>query len=103
MNDTIIREEISGARNLRSILTMIILFFAGIGFFLAGFSSYFHKNFLILTDTSQITFLPQGIAMLFYGTGAIGLAIYIFLTVFWNIGSGYNEFSKQKILFELFV
>jgi len=34
--------------------------------------------------------------MLFYGTGAIGLAIYIFLTVFWNIGSGYNEFSKTE-------
>jgi len=96
MNKTIIREEISGARNLRSILTMIILFFAGIGFFLAGLSSYFHKNFLILTDTSEISFLPQGIAMLFYGTGAIGLAIYIFLTVFWNIGSGYNEFSKTE-------
>ena len=96
MNETTIREEISGARNLRSILTMIILFFAGIGFFLAGFSSYFHKNFLILTDTSGISFLPQGIAMLFYGTGAIGLSIYIFLTVFWNIGSGYNEFSKAE-------
>ena len=54
------------------------------------------KNFLILTDTSEISFLPQGIAMLFYGTGAIGLAIYIFLTVFWNIGSGYNEFSKTE-------
>jgi hypothetical protein len=79
MNDTIIREEISGARNLRSILTMIILFFAGIGFFLAGLSSYFHKNFLILTDTSQITFLPQGIAMLFYGTGAFGIGIYLLL------------------------
>jgi hypothetical protein len=32
--------------------------------------------------------------MLFYGTGAIGIAIYILLTIIWNIGSGYNEFSK---------
>jgi len=32
--------------------------------------------------------------MLFYGTGAIGIGIYLILTIFWNIGSGYNEFSK---------
>lgn len=96
MNQSIIREEIIGARNLRSIVTMIVLFFAGSGFFLAGLSSYFHKNFLLLTDTTQISFLPQGIAMLFYGTGAIGLGIYIFFTIFWNIGSGYNEFSKTE-------
>jgi hypothetical protein len=75
---------------------MIILFFAGIGFFLAGLSSYFHKNFLFLTETTEISFLPQGIAMLFYGTGAIGLSLYLFLSVFWNIGSGYNEFSKTE-------
>ena len=98
MNETILRETIVGARNLRSLVTMIVLFFAGIGFFLAGLSSYFQKNFLIITDTTSISFLPQGIAMLFYGTGAIGLSIYIFLTIFWDIGSGYNEFSKNENL-----
>jgi hypothetical protein len=40
-------------------------------------------------------FIPQGIAMLFYGTGAVGIALYIFLTVLWDIGSGYNQFSKE--------
>ena len=34
--------------------------------------------------------------MLFYGTGALGIAIYIFLTIVWNVGSGYNEFSKLE-------
>lgn len=94
MNETTLREEIIGARNIRSIVTMIILLLAGLGFFLAGLSSYFHKNLLIITDITEINFLPQGIAMLFYGTGAIGLGIYLLLTVIWNIGSGYNEFSK---------
>lgn len=94
MNETIIREEIIGARNLRSIVTMIVLLLAGLGFFLAGLSSYFHKNLLLITDITEISFIPQGIAMLFYGTGAIGLGIYLFLSVFWNLGSGYNEFSK---------
>ena len=92
----IIKEKIIGARNISTCGTMIVLFLAGIGFFLAGLSSYFNNNFLLITDTSSIVFIPQGIAMLFYGTGAVGLAIYIFLTVFWNIGSGYNEFSKTE-------
>ena len=94
MNESIIREDIVGARNIRSFCVMIILLLAGLGFFLAGLSSYFHVNFLVLTDTTKILFIPQGIAMLFYGTGAIGLALYLFLTILWNIGSGYNEFSK---------
>ena len=95
MNQLSIKQEIVGARNLRTILTMLILFLAGLGFFLAGLSSYFNTNLLFLTDTSNITFVPQGIALLFYGTGALGIAAYVFLTLLWDVGSGYNEFSKQ--------
>ena len=96
MNETIIKENIVGARNVNSVVIMIILMVAGIGFFLAGLSSYLNINLLQLTDTSQIVFIPQGIAMLFYGTGAIGIGIYLILTIVWNIGSGYNEFSKVE-------
>lgn len=96
MNSNIIKEEIVGARNIRSIFTMIILFLAGLGFFLAGLSSYLDINLLTVTDTSEIKFIPQGIALLFYGTGALGLSVYIILTIVWNVGSGYNEFSKNE-------
>jgi hypothetical protein len=34
--------------------------------------------------------------MLFYGTGALGVSLYLILTIIWNIGSGYNEFSKNE-------
>jgi hypothetical protein len=71
----------------------IVLFVAGLGFFLAGLSSYLNINLLIVSNTNEITFIPQGIALLFYGTGALGIAFYILLTIIWNIGSGYNEFS----------
>ena len=94
MNQTVIKEEIVGARNISTIFTMGILFVAGLGFFLAGLSSYFNVNLLGITNTREITFIPQGIALLFYGTGAIGIGIYVLLTLFWNVGSGYNEFSK---------
>ena len=94
MDDIIIKEKIVGSRNISSFVVTLILFFAGLGFFLAGLSSYLHINLLKITDTNEIVFIPQGIAMLFYGTGALGLAIYITLTIIWDIGSGYNEFSK---------
>lgn len=94
MDNIIIKENIVGARNFSSFLIMFILFFAGLGFFLAGLSSYFQVNLLQISDTSEIVFIPQGIAMLFYGTGAIGISLYLLLTIVWNIGSGYNEFSK---------
>jgi len=96
MSETIIKENIVGARNVNSVVIMIILVVAGTGFFLAGLSSYLNVNLLQLTDTSKIVFIPQGIAMLFYGTGAIGIGIYLILTIVWNIGSGYNEFSKLE-------
>ena len=96
MSENIIKDNITGARNVRSFSIMLILFGAGLGFFLAGLSSYLNINLLILSDTSEIRFIPQGIAMLFYGTGALGIAFYIFLTILWNIGSGYNEFSKKE-------
>ena len=96
MSETIIKENIVGARNVNSIGIMIVLVVAGTGFFLAGLSSYLNVNLLQLTDTSKIVFIPQGIAMLFYGTGAIGIGIYLILTIVWNIGSGYNEFSKSE-------
>ena len=96
MSEEILKENIVGARNVNSVFVMIILIIAGIGFFLAGLSSYLNINLLKITDTSEIKFVPQGIAMLFYGTGAIGIGIYLVLTIIWNIGSGYNEFSKLE-------
>jgi hypothetical protein len=90
------REKIIGSRNLNNLLITVIVLFAGCGFFLAGISSYLKQNFLYITDTTEINFLPQGITLLFYGTCAIGISIYLFLTILWDIGSGYNEFSKEE-------
>ena len=96
MNQNIIKEPIIGARNPGNFIIMLVLFIAGLGFFLAGLSSYLNINLLIITNTNEITFIPQGIALLFYGTGALGIAFYILLTIIWNIGSGYNEFSSLE-------
>jgi hypothetical protein len=95
-NENIITDKIIGARNFRSYIIMLILFFAGLAFFLTGISSYFNINLIKLTDTSKISFFPQGITMVFYGSLALGISFYLFLMILWNIGSGYNEFSKTE-------
>jgi len=96
MNNSIkiINQRITGARNLSSYFILLLLLIGGIGFFLAGLSSYLNINLIKITSTENIRFIPQGITLLFYGTAAIGIAAYLFFTIIWDIGSGYNEFSK---------
>jgi hypothetical protein len=101
MEKIILRDTIIGARNLRTIITTIFLFFAGTGFFLAGLSSYLGINLLFVTSTKNIIFLPQGITMMFYGSLALGISFYLFFTILWNVGSGYNEFSQEEQLIRI--
>ena len=50
---------------------------------------------LLFSDSSEISFIPQGIILLFYGTVGSILGIFISLTIWWNVGSGYNEFNRD--------
>jgi hypothetical protein len=67
----------------------------GVGFFLSGVSSFLHRNLLPFSDLpAQLVFIPQGIAMGFYGLAAILLCTYLCLIIGWNVGSGHNQFDK---------
>lgn len=84
--------EIIGSRNSKTILTMIGLFLGGVAFLGTGISSYY----TLIT----INYFPQGILMIFYGSFFFFLSIYLGITVFWNIGSGYNKIlTNQKIIY----
>lgn len=91
----ILRQEILGSRRLSNLLWAIIVTIGGVGFLLAGLSSYLQTNLLIVSDTSQLQFVPQGVALTFYGVAGSLLATYLWLLLFWNVGGGYNEFNKQ--------
>lgn len=97
----VIREQIEGSRTLSNYIVVLILSLAGISFFLVGLSSYFSTNLFPLTDTSQLSFLPQGITMLFYGFLAILISLFLIVNIILNVGSGYNEFSKEDELVRL--
>lgn len=92
--DLVRKDFIRGSRRFSNYFWTFVLFFGGIGFLFAGLSSYFKINFLPFGDPTQLSFLPQGIIMMFYGVVAITLSIYIALTILWDVGSGYNEFNK---------
>jgi hypothetical protein len=101
-SDLILRQEILGAKRLSNYLWAVISAIGGVGFLLAGLSSYLHQNLLIVSDTSSLTFIPQGLALSFYGIAGSSVSLYLFLTIFWNLGGGYNEFNKKTNTFKIF-
>jgi hypothetical protein len=90
-----ITSYITGSRRLSNIFWALTVSLGGFGFFLTGLSSFFGINLLVFSDSSEISFIPQGIVLLFYGTVGSILGIFICLTVFWNVGSGYNEYNRD--------
>nr|AYD72406.1 photosystem I assembly protein Ycf4 [Acetabularia peniculus] len=52
--------------------------------------------------TNDITFFPQGLVMSFYGLLGFLFSNYLWLTIIWSIGGGFNEFNKQKNLIRIF-
>ncbi|MBP0019461.1 MAG: photosystem I assembly protein Ycf4 [Cyanobacteria bacterium SBLK] len=91
----ILRQEILGSRRFSNYFWAVIAAMGGAGFFLAGISSYFQKNFLLVSDTSQLIFFPQGVALLFYGFLGILIALYLGSVILLDVGGGYNEFNKE--------
>jgi Ycf4 len=91
----VLRQEVLGSRRFSNYLWAIVVFIGGIGFLLAGLSSYLKMNLLIVSDPTGLQFIPQGVALLFYGTAGTLLDIYLWLILLWNVGGGYNEFNKE--------
>lgn len=95
VNDYTLKQNITGSRRISNFLVATASTIGGVGFLLAGLSSYFHKDILKFTDVSGVQFVPQGIALTFYGVAGSLLATYIWLTILLNVGSGYNKFDKK--------
>jgi uncharacterized membrane protein YsdA (DUF1294 family) len=68
MQNEIRQDQIVGSRRFSNYFWAISLFFGGIGFLLAGLSSYFKINLLPFANTVELVFIPQGLVMIFYGT-----------------------------------
>ena len=91
----ILRQYFKGSRKLTNILWAAIVTLGGFGFLLTGVLSFLKSNFFFLGYVKQLLFVPQGFVLTFYGTVGTSLGIFIWLTVWWNFGSGYNQFNKN--------
>ena len=101
MQNEIRRDEIIGSRRFSNYFWSVVLFLGGIGFLLAGISSYLKINLLPFTNSTELVFIPQGLVMMFYGTLSFGISIYITTTVLLDIGGGYNEYNRIENLVKI--
>ena len=101
MEQEIRQDQIVGSRRLSNYFWTIFLIIGGIGFLLAGISSYFKTNLLPFSNPSELVFIPQGLVMIFYGTLSCGLSIYIGFTIILDVGGGYNEYNKLESLVKI--
>jgi hypothetical protein len=101
MQNEIRRDRIIGSRRFSNYFWSFFLFLGGIGFLLAGISSYLNVNLLPFANPTELAFIPQGLVMMFYGTLSFGISIYILITVLLDIGSGYNEYNRTESLVKI--
>nr|YP_010529177.1 photosystem I assembly protein Ycf4 [Psychotria rubra]UFK62622.1 photosystem I assembly protein Ycf4 [Psychotria rubra]UXW91189.1 photosystem I assembly protein Ycf4 [Psychotria rubra] len=81
-------ELITGSRKLSNFCWAFILFLSSLGFLLVGTSSYLGRNW--------ISFFPQGVVMSFYGISGLFISSYLWCTISWNVGGGYDRFDKGE-------
>ena len=101
MQQEIRQDKIIGSRRFSNYFWSFFLFVGGLGFLLAGLSSYFKINLLPFTNPTELVFIPQGLVMMFYGTLSLGISLYTIITVVLDIGSGYNEYNRLENLVKI--
>nr|AVM83967.1 photosystem I assembly protein ycf4 [Adenocalymma hatschbachii] len=92
----------SGARKLSNFFWAFTVSLGSLGFLVAGTSSFLDRNLISFVPSQQIPFFPQGIVMLFYGIGSFCISLYLWWTIFCNVGSGYDRFDRKEGLVRIF-
>jgi hypothetical protein len=98
------RYMITGERRISNYWWAFIISLGSGGFLITGILSYLSSSQEDLTNTltQSIPFFPQGLLMSFYGSLGILLSLYWWFLIFWNVGSGFNEFNKKEGLIRIF-
>nr|YP_009116013.1 photosystem I saaembly protein Ycf4 [Campanula takesimana]YP_009338069.1 photosystem I assembly protein Ycf4 [Campanula punctata]YP_010702898.1 photosystem I assembly protein Ycf4 [Campanula carpatica]AJD00860.1 photosystem I saaembly protein Ycf4 [Campanula takesimana]AMR74027.1 photosystem I assembly protein Ycf4 [Campanula punctata]QOL12377.1 photosystem I saaembly protein Ycf4 [Campanula takesimana]WCO10178.1 photosystem I assembly protein Ycf4 [Campanula carpatica] len=89
-------EPITGSRKTSNFFWTLSLFLGSLGFLLVGTSSYLGRTWISLFPSQQIVFFPQGIVMAFYGIAGLFISCYLWCTISWNVGSGYDRFDRKE-------
>ena len=100
--DAVMIDPVVGAKRFSNYFWAGVVSIGATGFLITGASSYFEHNLLFFLDASEIKFFPQGLVMSFYGVAGSLLATYLWLTINWEVGAGYNEFNKDEGIMRIF-
>jgi hypothetical protein len=100
--DTVMIDPVVGAKRFSNYFWAGVVTTGATGFLITGASAYFGHNLLWFLDASEIKFFPQGLVMSFYGVAGSLLATYLWLTINWDVGAGYNEFNKDEGIMRIF-
>nr|YP_009433810.1 photosystem I assembly protein Ycf4 [Hypolytrum nemorum]ANP26024.1 photosystem I assembly protein Ycf4 [Hypolytrum nemorum] len=95
-------EFLRGSRKTSNFFWSFILFLGSLGFLVVGTSSYLGRNIISVFPSQQILFFPQGIVMSFYGIAGLFMSSYLWCTIFWNVGSGYDQFDRKEGIVRIF-
>nr|YP_010159229.1 photosystem I assembly protein Ycf4 [Philenoptera violacea]QRG31507.1 photosystem I assembly protein Ycf4 [Philenoptera violacea] len=111
MNATLRSEHIwvdfvTESRRIGNFFWAFIVFFGSLGLLLVGISSYLGMNLIFLseeisdfpfiTDYIHFPFIPQGATMSFYGIAGLFISSYLWCTILWDVGGGYDIFDKKE-------
>ncbi len=98
----VLHQKVVGSRRFSNYWWATIVSVGATGFLLAGLSSYFKVNLLPVANPTELVFVPQGIAMGFYGVAGLLLALYLWLVTILDVGGGYNEFNQETSSIKIF-
>nr|WGH12791.1 photosystem I assembly protein Ycf4 [Echinothamnion sp.] len=97
-------DNIIGSRRISNYCWAAIILVGGFSFFLIGIKSYLqlYVNNVSFIHNQNILFLPQGAVMTFYGMTGILTSFFLWYTIVFNVGSGYNEFNNLTGIITIF-
>ncbi|AKG20054.1 photosystem I assembly protein Ycf4 [Calothrix sp. 336/3] len=101
-SDKVLHQKVVGSRRFSNFWWATIVSLGATGFLLAGLSSYLKVNLVLVTDPSQLIFVPQGLVMCLYGGAGMLLALYLWLVILLDVGGGYNEFNRETSFVKIF-
>jgi hypothetical protein len=91
-----------GSRRLSNYWWASVVLLGAGGFLCVGLSSYLQFNLIPFLSSGDIVFFPQGLVMSFYGVVGLLISLYLWLTILWSVGGGYNEFNKKEGIMRIF-
>ena len=98
----VLHQQVLGSRRFSNYWWATIISTGATGFLLAALSSYFRVNLLPFANPTELVFVPQGVAMGFYGVAGLLLALYLWLVTILDVGGGYNEFNQETGSIKIF-